>query len=91
VHEQVLINAKLKTGNRHQETADWEKCIKEAKVNIGLYCHLKRRKDFKGAVPPSSRLSILGPSNPSQHDGSILLQNFRTHLPCTAVSYSRRM
>ena len=90
MHKQVL-NAKLKTGNRRQETADWEKYIKEGKVNIGLYCHLKRRKDFKEAVPPSSRLSILGPSNPSEHDGSILLQNFRTQLPHTAVSCSRRM
>jgi hypothetical protein len=36
VHRQVLINAKLKTGKRHQETDDWEKSIKEAKVSIGL-------------------------------------------------------
>ena len=35
MHEQVLINAKLKTGNRHQETADWEKYVKEV-VSIGL-------------------------------------------------------
>jgi hypothetical protein len=36
VHKQISLNAKLKTGNRHQETADWDKSIMEAKVSIGL-------------------------------------------------------
>jgi hypothetical protein len=36
VHKQVLINAKLETGKGYQESVDWEKSIKEAKVSIGL-------------------------------------------------------
>jgi hypothetical protein len=51
----------------------------------------KKKKGFQRNNTPSSRLSILGPSNPSKHDGSIFLQNFRTQLPHTAASYSRRM
>ena len=40
---QTLTNAKLKTGKRSKNRADWEKSIKEAKVRIGLQCHLGRR------------------------------------------------
>jgi hypothetical protein len=33
VYEQIQINSKLKTGKKGQQTADWEKSIKEAKVH----------------------------------------------------------
>ena len=33
---QILITAKLKTGNGGQKRADWEKWIREGKVCIGL-------------------------------------------------------
>jgi hypothetical protein len=34
--KQIFINAKLQTGRSGQETADWEKSIKEGKVRTGL-------------------------------------------------------
>jgi hypothetical protein len=36
VYRLILINAKLRTGKRGQNRADWEKSIKETKVRIGL-------------------------------------------------------
>jgi hypothetical protein len=36
LYKQILINAKLETGNRGKKTADREKSIKEAEVRIGL-------------------------------------------------------
>jgi hypothetical protein len=52
VCKQILIDAELETRKTGQNTSDWEKSIKEAEVNIGLYCHLRRRgRSFKVALP----------------------------------------
>ena len=44
MYKQILINAKLHIGKRGLKTAAWEKSIKEAKIHIGLSCHLRRRR-----------------------------------------------
>jgi hypothetical protein len=45
MYKQILINAKLKTGKKGQETTDcWEKSVREVKVDIGLQCYLGRIK-----------------------------------------------
>jgi hypothetical protein len=36
VYRQTLINSKLKTGKKGQQTADWEKSIKVSKDCTGL-------------------------------------------------------
>ena len=36
MYKHVLIDAKLKTGKRSKNGADWEKSVKEGKVRIGL-------------------------------------------------------
>jgi hypothetical protein len=41
--KQMFLNAKLKPGKRCKKNrGDWEKSVKEAKVHIGLQCHLRR-------------------------------------------------
>ena len=36
MYEQILINSKLKNRRKGQQTAEWEKSIKAAKVHTGL-------------------------------------------------------
>jgi len=41
---QTLINENCNLEREVKNRAEWEKSIKEAKVRIGLQCHLRRRK-----------------------------------------------
>ena len=47
-NNEVINNCKIKSEMTGEETADWVKSIKEAKVRIGLQCHGRKKKEEGG-------------------------------------------
>jgi len=60
VCKEILGDAKLKTGKRGQKKrAELEKSIKEAKVRLGLWCHLRRRRRYSNFVTTTNQCTFI--------------------------------